>query len=221
MNVKFACLGDIVGTSLHYKNNESRNADACLNLLQSIDSVITIGNHDLFHLNKTADNSVYKYPKDWYHFSKEEQYKKNRFVWNYKDELTTKLSNKHTQYLNSISEFHIENNMLFSHFLYPDLTGSLAANSEIIKILLPTHFLFMKIHSCFISFVGHLHVDKPFVLTNKGKKEMLINKTTYLSKLEGDLFIVFCPPLVNYGNKRNSGVISYETEDKTLMIIFS
>lgn len=220
IDVKYVCLGDIIGVSTFYKNESTRNANACVDYIRSMKSICTIGNHDLFHIKKTPKNSIFKYPKNWHTYSGENQYCINKFVWNYKKELKTNLTNTNIKYLNSRKEFHIERNILFSHFLYPDLTGSIAITNQIVKNLIPTHFLFMKLQHCFISFVGHLHIEPPFILSNKGAKEILTERTLHLNSLDGNLFIVFCPALVNFDDKPHKGIISYHPVKKTLNLIY-
>lgn len=160
------CLGDITGySSPHYKFFKTRDARACVRLVRSTCSIIIPGNHDLFAARKVpASNPGFSYGENWYQKDFEERQKLAAGrIWLYEDtELPGNLMDEDKDFIRSLPEYQIKKyqnkKVLFSHHLYPDLTGSSTR-------LLPdeglhqSHLNFMSDNSCDISFFGHNHID--------------------------------------------------------------
>ena len=167
------CLGDIAGFSYpHFRHRKKRNASECLRLVKESCSLVIPGNHDLFACKKVpATDFGFDYPANWYSldFSSRKALAEGK-IWVYEDtELEANYSEKDREYLRSLPEFSIRQidnyNVLFSHHLYPDLTGSSTT-------LLPdedlqlAHFGYMKDKTCDLSFFGHNHVEGIWLLRN-------------------------------------------------------
>lgn len=158
------CLGDMVGSTvphcLHYFNE--RDSTGVLELVQKHCDVVVVGNHDLYAVGRvpkyTAD---FKYPKGWakmdYYSRKEIS---NGKIWLYENELETLLSRKDRIYLIGQPEVVFKNildqTVMFSHYAYPDVTGSTTITYRDQKYL-SKHFKYMEIHNSFVSFSGHEH----------------------------------------------------------------
>ncbi|MDO9510996.1 MAG: metallophosphoesterase family protein [Bacteroidales bacterium] len=163
---EIACLGDIVGFSIpHYGFINTRNAAECISIVRSKCSIVVAGNHDQFAIRKTPTSNPDKlFPADWYQLPFSERKKRGQDkVWLYEDdELETNLSPQDADFLNELPEFIIKEmdglTILFSHFLYPDLTGSRIFFPESARDLVP-HFRYMDEESCEISVSGHYHTN--------------------------------------------------------------
>jgi len=159
------CLGDIVGVCIHYRKIiESRNAEECLRLVKENCKYVIAGNHDLYAVKKIPDyRGGFNFPKNWYELeaNKRKQISGGN-IWLYEDELPSEISMEYCQYISSLPEYIvIENNglkLLFSHFLFPDITGSLTMFPTN-KTNLQAHFDFVRNQQCFLSVCGHVHAE--------------------------------------------------------------
>lgn len=158
------CLGDMVGSTiphcLHYF--DKRDSSGVLQKLQKHCEVIVIGNHDLNAVGRipkyTAD---FKYPKGW---AKMDYYSKQEFskgkIWLYENELPTLLNRNDRIHLIGLPEVQFKNYdemvVMYSHYAYPDVTGSTSITYRNPKYL-KKHFRYMNIHNAKISFSGHEH----------------------------------------------------------------
>ncbi len=214
--LKLVSLGDNIGYSKHYDNKIERNPNACIEILRKHNFIALKGNHDLFHLKQFPINSVYKYPTNWYDLSHDEKLNLKSNTWLFLYEYESFLSTENKDYLKSLDEYHIENETLFSHFMYPDLTGSLVINKRILKALFPTHFIFMKVNKCSISFIGHLHVKSPIIISDTGK-EIYFKTDDIITLDKNKTYIVLCPA-TTYIESRSKGIL-YDEKAKTLQVI--
>ncbi|MCO6478586.1 MAG: metallophosphoesterase family protein [Phaeodactylibacter sp.] len=171
------CLGDIVGFSVpFYDHLTSRNASKCIELIKDTCSVIVLGNHDLFAIKQLPFplHPLLNLPADWYTMDYPERKKiANGNFWLYENELDTLISKEDKEFLSSLSEFVAKSygkgiNVLFSHFLFPDLTGS-GKWSLRIRELLPDHIAFCREKKCKVSFVGHGHPVKPLIISENNE----------------------------------------------------
>jgi len=168
------CLGDIAGYSFpFFRFEESRDASACIDLIKKNCSIIIKGNHDLYACRSIPDsNPGFNYPDDWYQldFSSRQALARNE-IWLYEDtELESNLTEEDKEFISLLPEVKkVEiqgKRILFSHFLYPDLTGSA-------KIFLPddklvqSHIKFMEDQDCDLAFFGHSHVQGLWCLQNE------------------------------------------------------
>ncbi|GAB4277200.1 MAG: hypothetical protein Kow0068_00200 [Marinilabiliales bacterium] len=165
------CLGDITGYSYpHYNYKSTRDASECVNIIKKNCKHVVPGNHDLFAIKKTPSISRnFNYPADWYQLpvNKREKLSKNK-VWFYdKTDLQNNLTEKNINFLKSLNEFEIinagNNNILISHFIYPDISGSSIKFPRSI-FFFRKHFKFMKQNNCNISFCGHGHYNGAMIV---------------------------------------------------------
>jgi predicted phosphodiesterase len=165
------CLGDITGFTIpFYRYIESRNAEECLRLVKENCSVVIAGNHDLYAIKKTPCHKAgFDYPENWYSLDYEVRSKmsKNR-IWLYEDnEIKCKLSENAKEYLLSLGEIEFREfdniKFLFSHFCYPDFSGSaIFFPSE--PFHLKKHFEYMNENNCRISISGHGHPEGTIIV---------------------------------------------------------
>jgi predicted phosphodiesterase len=185
---EIVCLGDIVGYSIpFYDYLDTRDASNCVQWVKANCKYVVAGNHDLFAARKAPVSKVrdFKYPENWYSFSYSERKEiSENALWLYEDnELSALLNDEDIHYLYHLPEsviVEIEGkNCFFSHFIYPDLSGSakefLYAYRDIVD-----HLTHLKENNCNLSFSGHMHFeginklsDKKIVKIGFGKKTTL------------------------------------------------
>lgn len=213
-------LGDNVGFSKHYHSSASkRKANKCIDLLIKNNVNSVIGNHDLNFLNKKPLIPFFIYPNEWEKLSIKEKIKRSG-VWLYLDEYLTKLSKKNHLYIEKNTDFLINDDLLFSHFLYPDFNGNLILKNNLIEKLLPVHFIFMEINKLKISFVGHLHTQTPILITSKKEKIILNDDESLFLDTENLEYIIFCPSLNSYKSNKPK-FIKYCDKTKKLECYFA
>lgn len=165
------CLGDIVGFTIpFYRYIQTRDAEECVRLVRENCSVVVTGNHDLYAVKKIPQHKFgFNYTADWYELEYEMRAKKakNR-IWLYEDsELKCNLSEGAKEYLRNLKEIEIRKydniNFLFSHFCYPDFSGS-AIYFPREPFHLTRHFDYMKNNNCRVSFSGHGHPEGVIVV---------------------------------------------------------
>lgn len=160
------CLGDIVGFTLpFFKYIDGRNANECISLVQNNCDTAIVGNHDLYAIKKIPTYKAgFQYTDNWYSLDYEIRSKlsKNK-IWLYEDgELPVILSDKSTEFLKALPEVVVKEfdrvKFIFSHFNYPDLSGSTINFPKKAKHLLE-HFRFMDDNNCLIGVSGHGHIE--------------------------------------------------------------
>lgn len=199
---KTVSLGDNIGFSSHYYLQDcmNRNANACINLLKQNKTISVVGNHDLNFLNKQPINSFSLFPQN------NLKNKKNDKVWLYQDELKTNIKESNINYLDQLNEFFIDSEIIFSHFLYPDLTGNVILTKETLRLFIKTHFIFMSLNQLKLSFIGHTHTKNPIIVSDKGEEFRLSSNDEIKLNLSEGSYIILCPPLLSYHLKRSSFV---------------
>ena len=205
---KLVCLGDITGFSdLHHFHKATKNADACIDMLKEHCNIVVTGNHDLNTLDKLPE--YLKRHEEANSFLPKE-------TWAYEGEVHAALNHENRKFLNSLPEYVIdksgEHNILFSHFIFPDITGSTMMIPEIKKEL-KAHFNFTNNKDCLLSFVGHTHIDG-FAIS-KGRHVRF--KEFGNKRLSEKQQIVFGPALVRDYEK--SGYMIFDTDTFELSII--
>jgi predicted phosphodiesterase len=165
------CLGDIVGFTIpFYRYIESRNAEECIRLVKENCSVVVAGNHDLYAVKKTPYHKAgFNYPENWYELDYDIRSKKakNR-IWLYEDnELRCKISGNAKEYLLGLNETEVreygDKKFLFSHFCYPDFSGS-AIFFPREPFHLKKHFDYMRENNCLVSISGHGHPEGTIIV---------------------------------------------------------
>lgn len=159
-------LGDIVGyDDGYYGSGRKQDAEECIRLVKENCSLSLVGNHDLFAIRKIPGYTAgFRYPPDWYTLPlKERQNAGKGKLWDYspaEDQL--RLSDSSREYLASLPEYAIVNyngiRMLFSHHLFPDLSGSLR-KMPVWPSDIWAHLKLMKRNDCQTSISGHTHVE--------------------------------------------------------------
>lgn len=213
------CLGDICGFSIpYYTYHHSRNASQCIDLIESNCKYSCIGNHDLYAIKKLPINCYsFNYPKNWYDLSYFERHElANNEVWLYEEnELTALLSRKNIDYLRNLPEYittEIDGiKIMFSHFLFPDLTGctkKFIDNREGFD----THKSFMDKEGIKLSVFGHMHPSGIVYCTDNyfGMTRKVLNLDNSIKGLS--------IPCVS-SNERDSGFTIIDTKNMTVQTI--
>jgi hypothetical protein len=216
---KLVCLGDIVGYSYHYKENlEGRDADGCVKLVkQHCDNVIA-GNHDMYWSMRLPEYfRKIKYPNDWYKLNLQERMNfSNDSVWLYDDEVDETILADSIDFLSSLPETYITDcgkfSILFTHFLYPDLTGSSTFFPDTIEHFRP-HLKYMKLNKCLIGISGHAHLQGYSVTSKDHFRYNYFGKTKLDSVPQ-----VIIGPAITRGESKN-GFMIFDTETIELEVI--
>lgn len=210
------CLGDILGFSdSYYDHGATRNASECIRLVK--DNCITVipGNHDYHALKRIPLANVgFQYPENWYQLSDEQQADiADGKVWLYNDgELEAKIDYDQATWLAALPEYQTtnigEDSVLFSHYIYPNITGSLR------KFYFEAHEFeqhktFMKEQGALVSFCGHRHYLGLMVVSHKVLSKRF-NKTYRLKEYDS----VLIPPVVS--SHYESGFCIFDTNRKTV-----
>lgn len=213
------CLGDIVGFTLpFYKYINNRNAEECINIVRNNCDVVVCGNHDLYAVKKVPIyKESFQYPENWYEleYDKREKLAKNK-IWLYEDsELPINISPSSKEFIQNLPEFEVKEyegiNYLFSHFHYPDFTGStlfFPSKTEHLE----KHFNFMKEKECCVSFSGHGHPEGATIVDDKIQH---IKFGSHMGNRE--IKWVVCPCTAN--TSRANGVMTFDTQKSIFEII--
>lgn len=209
---KIICLGDIIGFSNpYYPFGSTKDANSCINLVREQCDVVVPGNHDLFSAGKVPEFSAgIEYPEEWFRMEIAERMSLMKGnIWFYEHEVNPELTPDNIDYLRSLPEYRIITvdgyNILFTHFLYPDLSGSLRKRIDDIYDY-RDHFWFMRQNSCILSFAGHMHKEGLEVVNMSGFHEYSFKKI----RLKNSVSIIGLPS-VAYGRNRN-GVAVFDTD---------
>ncbi len=213
------CLGDISGFSVpHHDYFESRNASACLTLVRENCSIIIAGNHDLHAAKRTAQISGFEYPANWYELDFQQRFLRSMDeVWLYDhEELNALYSHEELKFVSKLPEYEIhahgDSPFLFTHFIYPNLTGSekkFYFDAEDYK----EHKQFMVQKGVQCSFSGHRHypglmivANSKIIVRNFGRK--------YKLKLHDSVLV---PAITR--TRGNSGFCVYDVDKGTVQAI--
>lgn len=208
-----ACLGDIVGFVIpSFAYFDTRDASACLQKVRANCKYIVAGNHDLYPAKRIPEyNAGFEYPENWYSLDHKLRKKMaGEKIWlNEEIEPDTLLSAEERKFMKSIPEFHVLNlgslNIMLSHYLYPDLTGSTIAYYERFGPV-EAHLNFMKAHNCLLGFSGHQHVEGFYNSTFDKTKHKPFGKYTLGQEIQW-----ITGPCVANGKKHN-GCLVFNTE---------
>jgi predicted phosphodiesterase len=214
------CLGDISGfTVYHIDYFKTRNASECLRLVRKNCKVIIAGNHDLHAARKTPEISPdYKYPEEWYKLNYHERLiKSDGKVWLYdNDELSPLYRDTDIEFLKTLPEYHIlktnNYNVLLSHFIYPNITGSAREFYHNIEDF-EQHINYMSEAKCHFSFAGHRHFAGLFIASDKGILEKRYNRK--YTPEQNDCILI--PPVT--GNRIGNGFCIFDTENNSIEAI--
>jgi predicted phosphodiesterase len=214
-----ACLGDIAGFSAqHYTHGATKNAHQCIEIIKHHFDIAVKGNHDLFALKKLPEHKAgIQYPGNWFNLSLEEQRKSvHNKVWIYEDEEHAYLKEQDLDYLNNLPEYkvleHSNGNILFSHYLFPDFTGSLKHFHTDIYDFLP-HIRYMKEKNIKFSFCGHSHVEGIHIAYTSKLRRKRFKKITLRDRVQ----CIAGPVLASGTNTK--GLLIFETSSLILNIV--
>lgn len=218
---ELVCLGDIVGFSVPtHKYIDTRNANECISMIRMNCSIVIPGNHDLYAIKQTPlFTAGFDYPSHWYDLAFDEKKEKaDHRIWLYEDhDLSPLLSKKNSIYLKSLEEFQKaeldEIQMLFSHYAYPDPSGS---TTEFIthQDQLKKHFEFLKMSKCGLSFSAHKHIKgcliaspSSYKVYDFGKIEIVMDETIWIDG----------PSICR--SKKQNGIMIFDTRYKEIQSI--
>lgn len=203
-------IGDVVGfADQFYSFGSTKNANECINLLKTNCKQVVVGNHDLFIAKRIPE--LYKarnFPENWYDLTTDEQRKiSENKVWLYQEEEDPVINDENMALLKSAPIYHVEEfenfNCLFSHFIYPDISG--VTNSfPFKKEHYSSHFEFMHEKKCLISFIGHGHPHY-YQVIYPGK----MSSWAFSQNLKLKNKIIMCPAITPKDQK--SGFVTFDT----------
>lgn len=205
------CLGDITGFSNpYYPYGTTKDANACVEMVRNHCAFVVPGNHDLFSAGRIPQyNAGVDYPNDWFELDVPDRVNlmKDK-IWLYEHEISPELSEENLNYLANLPEYQVVTidgfNILLTHFLYPDVSGSLRKRIDDIYDY-RDHFLFMRQNNCTLSFAGHMHKEGFEVVNMLGYKEFGF-KRKRINALES---FIGLPSLA--GGRNKNGVTVFDT----------
>ena len=209
---EIVCLGDIVGYNVERLPFwQDRDAKACINLVKNSCTKVIPGNHDLFAIRKIpAYRGGFRFTKNWYDldFYIRKQKGEDK-VWLYEEtELSALPGAAGKAYLDSLPETEslITKNgkLLFTHYIYPDVTGSEAGFAEN-REAFQEHLMWMKSKGFDLSFSGHGHIEGLAVADGKSYHEYDFNQVVKISMGSA----VVCPAIAR--GKKTPGFIIFDT----------
>jgi predicted phosphodiesterase len=210
---KIVCLGDISGFSVrHYSFMDSRNAGECLDMVRGKCNIIIAGNHELHAVGKPPGiTPLFSYPDNWYEndFPTRLRLSEDQ-VWLYDiDELDALYSHEDKVFIKSLPEFKTENDILFTHYLYPNLTGS-AKQLCFKEDKLQEHKNFTATQGCKVSFSGHQHYPGLLIAA---EKQIVVKRFNRKVRLAGATSVLVPPVARNSGG---SGFCIFDADQLTI-----
>lgn len=210
------CLGDISGFSVpHYNYFNTRDAHLCLQLVREYCTIIIAGNHDLHAARVTPKISPdFLYPENWYQLDYYEKLNASAgLVWLYdNDELNPLYTKADIEFIKQLKEYEILNtqsgNILLSHFVYPNVTGSSREFYSFIDDF-EQHKQFIAENNCSFSLTGHRHYTGLFIASDN-IIEKGYNSTHNIKP--GDTILV--PPIT--GNRMGNGFCIFNSVNNTI-----
>ncbi|MCF8359955.1 MAG: metallophosphatase family protein [Prolixibacteraceae bacterium] len=212
---EIVCLGDISGFSVpHYHFYDTRDAHSCLKLVKENCRYIVLGNHDLNAIRKTPEySSGFDYPDNWHSLDYcERKELSNDKVWLYDhDELNPLYTLDDVEFLTTQKEYliisHGGKNYFFSHYIYPNLSGSFKSfyhrAAEYAE-----HFNVLTKHNCELGFAGHTHPNGLYVACNFKTRRIKFRK-----RFRPDGLTNIEVPSVT-GNKFNNGFCIFNISEE-------
>lgn len=209
---RILCLGDIVGYSYHYADYlDGRDPDACIQMVRENCDYIVCGNHDLHSIRKLPSYHVeIGMPSDWYNMDLGErsQFSKNRF-WLYDDELENPLSRDSIEYLKKLPEKTIIRdsvlNILGTHFIWPDICGSMQGAPSTLKDF-RRHLKLVKKSGCLVGLAGHAHLEGYAQISRKAFGMNYFRKAELIRRQQ----VIIVPAITR--SKGKNGYLVLDTE---------
>ena len=210
---EIVCLGDIVGYNVEFfRHWQDREATGCINLVKKSCIRVIPGNHDLFSIRKTPlFRGGYKYEPNWYDldYRRRKQMGEGK-IWLYEEsELAALLDATGRSYLDSLPETESlvtdNHKLLFTHYIYPNVTGSEAGFAEDLPGF-RDHLRWMNAKGFDLSFSGHGHIEGLAVADDKSYAEYGFGHTVKIS--EGTAVVV--PAIIR--GKKAPGYLTFDTQ---------
>jgi predicted phosphodiesterase len=215
---EIACLGDIAGYDQRfYEFNTRRSAKTCLDLVRSNCRWIVPGNHDLFAAKRIPSyTNGFTYPDKWFQMNSIERKKISEGkVWCYEGEAQNDLGEDDLSFLSSLPEHIIQPfkgiNCLFSHYIFPDFTGSttqyIERNNHLSRL-----WDFMDLHQIRYSFSGHSHNHFAGMAYRGGRSFLkAIYSVPYHSiNLGNEVLMILLPPLAGEKGRTGFSIVDYD-----------
>lgn len=222
---EIACLGDIAGYDRRfYRYPDARSAKECINLVRSNCRWIVAGNHDLFAARKIpAYSNGFEFPPDWFDLDPLRRKKVSKGkVWSHEYDETNDLEESDIEFIRSLPEFVIADagglSCIFSHYIYPDLSGSTTRYVER-NFQTCLAWDFFEARNVTYSFSGHSHqIFAGFSYKGGGNLLKAVHSIPGKSfNLGNDPVIVILPPLS--GEQGRSGFSLVDSESRKVSII--
>jgi len=201
---KILCLGDIVGYGLHFEGSlDGRNADACVRMVKNHCDYIVCGNHDLHAIMKLPSyHDELGMPENWYELDLEEKQRVSKSqLWLYEDEIEDPVSESSCDFLNKLPEYIVietrDFNILATHFIEPDITGTSKASPSGRKDF-SGHLKLLRKKKCLAGFAGHAHLEG---FARISRKDYLMNYYRKSHLLKTRQIIVGPPVTRNPGSR--------------------
>jgi len=219
------CLGDIVGFyHEHYNFHDEKDAKECLDLIRKKCNLIILGNHCMYTAKKIPKYSAgINYHENWFELSPEKRRElSNKKLWEYEKHIKHNLDIKDIELLKSFHEYKVRSydplNIFFSHFIYPDLSGSTVDYPTKRKQLQP-HYNFIKKHNCDISFSGHAHYQGIGIADQNEFKILKFGK----HRVNRSTFWISIPSIAGQGHYahtiRDTGFAIFNTSNYEIEVI--
>jgi predicted phosphodiesterase len=222
---QLACLGDIAGYDNRFYNYHfTRSAKRCVDLVRSTCKWVVAGNHDLYASGRFPSYSNgFSYPESWFSMSPQERRKSSGgLVWSFEGEDINDLEEEDIFYLKSLPEYAVGAidglNILFSHYVFPDLTGSTTRYIER-KHHMNELWKFMDLHTVKFSLSGHSHKSSAY-FSNRGSLSFLRamhpvpNDSIHLGD---EMTMMLLPPVTGGKGRTAFSVIDSETRMLSLI----
>jgi predicted phosphodiesterase len=224
---ELTCLGDIVGFDTRfYRHSMKRSAKGCIELIRSNCRWVSVGNHDLFAAGKhPAYSNGFEYPESWFKMTAEERIiASNGKVWSYACDDANDLDEVCIEYLRSLPEYFIipfnESLCIFSHYIFPDFTGSTTRYIERNRHLCEA-WKFMDLHEIRYSFSGHSHNNfTGFAYRNSASFLKAIHSIPDNSFNLGNEMVIIVLPALS-GEKGKSGFSIIDSDSMKLDFILT
>jgi predicted phosphodiesterase len=222
---ELACLGDIVGyDSRFYGYRQERSARECVRLVKASCKWVVAGNHDLFASRRYPEyTNGFKYPSDW--FLMEPSGRKSASagkVWSYEYDEPNDLEDQDLEFIRSLPESVTAVaggvSCMFSHYIYPDLSGSttryVERNGQICQA-----WEFLERNNVRYSFSGHSHqLFAGFAYKSPGRMLKAVHPIPdRIFNLGDEPVIIILPPLS--GEKGRTGFSIADTVNRKVSII--
>lgn len=221
---ELACLGDMVGYDRRfYRFADKRSAKECLGLIRANCRWIVAGNHDLYAAGRFPSwSNGFEFPAGWFTMTALERKAASAGkVWCYEGDDPNDLDESDVGFLRGVPEYAMfeadGTSCLFSHYIYPDFSGSTTQYIESKRQLKP-HWEFMNRHKMKFSFSGHSHqLFAGFAYQKTGLLFKAIQPNPNSSFTFGnDTMLITLPPLA--GDHGRTGFSVFDTRSRTLTI---